>query len=57
MLATAFDAYDTITGRSVYEATPGSWPLRDAGERWDFNDSAELQRRYPRLWACLGYDS
>jgi hypothetical protein len=32
--------------------------LRDhpAGEDWDFDDEAEMRRRYPQLWAKLPWD-
>jgi len=27
-----------------------------AGEDWDFDDEAEMRRRYPKLWAKLPWD-
>lgn len=57
MLCIAVEAYDAITGHEGPDKELGPWPRRDPGPDWDFSDDAELQRRYPRLWACLGHDA
>jgi hypothetical protein len=57
MLSIAVEAYDAITGREGPEDELAPWPRRDPGPDWDLSDPAELQRRYPRLWACLGHDA
>jgi hypothetical protein len=57
MLSIAVEAYHAITGREGPEDELGPWPRPDPGPDWDFSDPAELQRRYPRLWACLGNDA
>jgi hypothetical protein len=29
----------------------------ESGPAWDFDDHAEMRRRYPRLWTRLGWDT
>ncbi len=44
-------------GREVYEELTGNdlppevgWPESPKGERWDFDDDAEMSRRFPKLF-------
>ena len=47
MLSVARSAYDSVTG----EEMPGTvTALPDLGEGWDFDDDAEMKRRYPKLF-------
>lgn len=57
MLSIAVEAYYAITGREGPDDELEPWPRRDPGPDWDFSDPAELQRRYPRLWVCLGHEA
>jgi hypothetical protein len=57
-------AYQALTGQelTVEVADLHPWPPEllegdwDPGEDWDFDDAAEMRRRYPRLWALYGRD-
>ena len=57
-------AYQALTGQelTVEVADMHPWPSElqeedwDPGEDWDFDDAAEMRRRYPRLWALYGRD-
>lgn len=51
ILSVATSAYETATGEFP-EAR--SVPYPDLGERWDFDDDAEMERRFPKLWAKRG---
>jgi hypothetical protein len=56
LLAAAYEAYQAAIGQEFpSEALP--WPPRDPGPAWDFDDHAEMRRRYPKLWTCLGWDT
>jgi hypothetical protein len=48
MLYVASRAYEAATGKEAPN-TPYSYP--DLGDGWDFDDKAEMKRRYPRLFA------
>jgi hypothetical protein len=50
MLHAAWTAYERVAGR---EPPPSGvvWPELDDATSWDFDDEAEMKRRYPRLWA------
>ena len=64
MWGVADEAYQALTGQEltveVVDLHP--WPPElqeedwDPGEDWDFDDPAEMRRRYPRLWALYGWD-
>jgi hypothetical protein len=59
MLGVAYEAYEALTGQEFTPEVPGRhpWPgFPDLGERWDFEDAAEMQARYPRLWEVCGWD-
>ena len=56
-------AYQALTGQelTVEVADMHPWPAEleddwDPGGDWDFDDPAEMRRRYPRLWALYGWD-
>jgi hypothetical protein len=51
-LGAAWDAHQQLTGRDL-PTTPGGLALPDLGEDWDFDDDAEMRRRYPRLSALV----
>jgi hypothetical protein len=56
LLAAASEAYQAATAQELpLEDLP--WPPRDPGPAWDFDDHAEMRRRYPRLWTRLGWDT
>jgi hypothetical protein len=60
ILGVAYDAYEALTGQGFTPGVPGRqpWPgFPDLGERWDFDDAAEMRARYPRLWALYGWDA
>jgi hypothetical protein len=54
----ANDAYSAATGREdYYEALKAQYPklkfaLPDLGDGWDFDDDAQMRRRYPKLFAA-----
>lgn len=48
MLGSAWDAHVRVTGEPLPHTDPG--PAAELGESWDFDDDAEMARRYPRLW-------
>lgn len=54
MLYVAGRAYETLTGEELDGA---SLDYSDLGEGWDFDDGAEMKRRYPKLWAKFGWDN
>jgi Protein of unknown function (DUF4240) len=59
ILGVAYEAYESLTGREFTPEVPGRhpWPgFPDLGERWDFDDAAEMRARYPRLWALCGWE-
>jgi hypothetical protein len=63
MWAVADRAYQALTGQelTVEVADLHPWPPEleedwDAGEDWDFEDAAEMRRRYPRLWALYAWN-
>jgi hypothetical protein len=47
----------------IFNARTGNWPegdqlmrrLPDLGPGWDFDDGAEMEARYPRLWKRFGW--
>lgn len=64
MWGVAWEAYEALTGQELtgQVADRHPWPAElqeddwDPGEDWDFDDAAEVRRRYPRLWALYGWD-
>ena len=53
----AYDAYAAVTGRDdYYEVLDRQYPKRparpDLGDDWDFDDAAQMRRRYPMLFAA-----
>jgi Protein of unknown function (DUF4240) len=59
----ADEAYQALTGQelTVEVVDMHPWPPEleedwDPGEDWDFDDAAEMRRRFPRLWALYGRD-
>lgn len=52
LLAAAWDAYAQLTGGEL-RSTGSGVALPDLGEDWDFDDDAEMRRRYPRLCALV----
>ena len=48
MLYVATRAYEAATGRDIPDR---SYAYPDLGDGWDFDDQAEMKRRYPRLFA------
>jgi Protein of unknown function (DUF4240) len=58
ILGVAYRAYEALTGQQLTaEVAPRPpWRGLDLSEDWDFDDAAEMRRRYPRLWALLGWE-
>jgi hypothetical protein len=63
MWGVADRAYQALTGQelTVQVADLYPWPPEleedwDPGGDWDFDEAAEMRRRYPRLWALYGWD-
>ena len=59
MLYVAYDAYQAVTGQQLTVEVAGRQPRPrppDLGQRWDFDDAAEMRPRYPRLWAVCGWE-
>jgi Protein of unknown function (DUF4240) len=59
ILGVAYEAYQALTGQVFTPEVPGRYPwpgFPDLGERWDFDDAAEMRARYPRLWAPCGWE-
>jgi hypothetical protein len=56
ILGVAYRAYEALTGQEFTVEVAGMrpWPL-PLGQDWDFDDAAEMRRRYPRLWAICGW--
>jgi hypothetical protein len=53
----AWRAYQALTGQELTVEVAGMRPRpAELGEDWDFDDAAEMRRRYPRLWALYGWD-
>jgi hypothetical protein len=52
MLHVAAEAYEGATEGDELPPLEGEYP--ELGEGWDFEDAAEMQRRYPKLWAKFG---
>jgi hypothetical protein len=50
ILGVAYRAYEALTGQEFTVEVAGMrpWPL-PLGQDWDFDDAAEMRRRYPRL--------
>jgi hypothetical protein len=60
MLYIAYDAYQALTGQELSVEVARRQPrprLPDLGERWDFEDAAEMRPRYPKLWAVCGWEA
>jgi hypothetical protein len=57
ILGVPYCAYEARTGQEFTVEVSGMrpWPP-PLGQDWDFDDDAEMQRRYPRLWAICGWD-
>jgi hypothetical protein len=58
----AYDAYCATTGREdYYEALKAQYPKLPAlpalNNDWDFDDDAEMRRRYPKLFATYSGES
>ncbi|MEM7315274.1 MAG: DUF4240 domain-containing protein [Planctomycetota bacterium] len=53
MLSVARSAYESATGDEIPEVPLN---LPDLGEDWDFDDDAEMSRRYPKLFAHFCQD-
>lgn len=47
LLSVAWEAYKNKTGKDELPPTPHRFP--ELGESWDFDDEAEMRKRYPRL--------
>ena len=57
ILYVADRAYEALTGQELTVEVAGMRPRpRELGQDWDFDDAAEMRRRYPRLWARCGWD-
>jgi Protein of unknown function (DUF4240) len=56
LLASACEAYEATTAKE-FPSQGLPWPPRDPGPAWDFDDHAEMRRRYPKLWTRLGWDT
>jgi hypothetical protein len=53
----AWRAYEALTGQELTVEVAGMRPRPpELGQDWDFDDAAEMRRRYPRLWARCGWD-
>jgi hypothetical protein len=57
-------AYQALNGQELTVAVADThpWPSEleedwDPGQDWDFDDAAEVRRRYPRLWALYGWEA
>lgn len=48
ILCAASSAYETVTGNEI-PSIPINLP--DLGDGWDFDDDAEMKKRYPKLFA------
>jgi hypothetical protein len=48
------DFYEDLTGEEMPDSAYVSVAPPKLGERWDFEDKAEMRRRYPRLFAKYG---
>jgi hypothetical protein len=57
ILGVAYRAYEALTGQELTVEITGRrpWPPL-LGQDWDFDNAAEMQTRYPRLWALCGWD-
>lgn len=51
-LGAAWDAHQQLTGEDLPASDERTAPP-DLGEEWDFDDDAEMRRRYPRLSALV----
>ena len=52
MLGTAWEAHQQLTGRNL-PTRSGRAARPELGEGWDFDDDAEMRRRYPRISALV----
>lgn len=52
VLGAAWEAHQQLTGRDLPPPTRPD-PRPDLGEEWDFDDVAEMRRRYPRISALV----
>ena len=50
MLYVAGRAYQAVTGEEQIPQGPRR-PRAEMGEKWDFDDDAEMRRRFPKLAA------
>jgi hypothetical protein len=57
ILGVAYQAYEALTGQGLTVEIAGRrpWPPL-VGQDWDFEDAAQMQMRYPRLWELCGWD-
>jgi hypothetical protein len=60
LLAAAFWVHESVTGQDPPEHPQQTqlserWGRGPVGEDWDFDDDQQIRRRYPRLWARLGW--
>jgi hypothetical protein len=59
ILYVAYDAYRALIGQELTVEVAGRQPRPqrpDLGERWDFDDAAQMRLRYPRLWEACGWE-
>ena len=52
VLGAAWEAHQQLTGRNL-PAGSARAPRPELGEGWDFDDDAEMRRRYPRISALV----
>ncbi|HZC98881.1 MAG TPA: DUF4240 domain-containing protein [Actinomycetes bacterium] len=58
ILYLADDAYQAVTGQELpadVAEVAAVEPEYSMGEDWDFDDNDEMRRRYPKLWAQIGW--
>lgn len=60
LLYVASPAYEHVTGQELplegYEPEFERLRRGPVGDDWDFDDDDEMRRRFPRLWARVGWD-